>query len=100
MPAIKVSVPHALGSDEAKQRVVKLINETKGKFGDQVSELEESWHGDEGTFRFKAMGFSVSGNMYIEPNLARVEINLPFAALPFKSRIENDLSAKAKEILA
>lgn len=100
MPAIKLSVPHNLSADEAKQRIVKLISETKEKFGDQVSDLEESWNGNQGTFRFKAMGFSVSGDMYIEPSNARVEINLPFAAMLFKSRIENELSAKAKTLLA
>jgi hypothetical protein len=100
MPSIKFSVPHKLGTDEAKKRIVQVITETKGKYGDQVSDLEETWNDGEGTFRFKAMGFSVSGNMHIEPSLAQMEINLPFAALPFKSRIENELLTKAKTLLA
>ncbi len=100
MPAIKLSVPHNLGADEAKQRIAQLITETKGKFGDQVSDIEESWNENHGTFRFKAMGFSVSGDLHVEANVARVEINLPFAALPFKSKIENDLSVRAKTLLA
>ncbi|MEO6183094.1 MAG: polyhydroxyalkanoic acid system family protein [Verrucomicrobiota bacterium] len=100
MPAIKLSVPHKLSTNEAKQRITKLIAETKEKFGGQVSDLQESWNENHGTFRFKAMGFSVSGDLYVEPTVARVEINLPFAALPFKSRLEEELSGKAKALLA
>ncbi len=100
MSAIKISVPHNLGADEAKQRIVQLMTETKGKFGNQVSNLEESWNGNHGTIRFKAMGFPVSGDLYVEAAAVRVEINLPFAALPFKSKIENDLSTRAKALLS
>ena len=100
MPAIKVSVPHQLGADEAKQRITELITETKMKFGDKISELEESWVENRGQFRFKAMGFSVSGNMQVDPICVQIEMNLPFAALPFKSRIENDLATRGKVLLS
>src|SRR5689334_9262260 len=100
MPTIKISVPHQLGTEEAKRRITKLITETKAQFGSQVSDLKEDWNGDRGSFSFKAMGFSVSGNLLVEPANAQMGINIPFAALPFKGRIEQELSAKAKELLA
>ena len=100
MPVIKIIVPHQLGMDEARQRILRLMAETKAKFDAKISEVEETWNGNRGLFRFKAMGFSVSGNLNVEPNLANVEINLPFAALPFKSRIESDLTTRARELLA
>ena len=94
-----MSIPHRLGAEEAKQRIARLITETRGKFGGTVSDVEESWTENRGTIRFKAMGFSVSGSLDVQPSLVNVEINLPFAALPFKSRIESELSGKAKELL-
>lgn len=100
MPAIKTSVPHTLGTDEAKKRITHLITESKTKFGNSVTDVEESWSENRGTFRFKAMGFSVSGNLQVEPSTVQVEINLPFAALPFKGRVENEISNRAKELLA
>ncbi|MEO5802256.1 MAG: polyhydroxyalkanoic acid system family protein [Verrucomicrobiota bacterium] len=100
MPAIKISIPHKLGTEEAKHRILRLITETKDKFGNQVSDLDESWNENHGTFRFKAMGFNVSGDLEVEPSIVRAEINLPFAALPFRGRLENELTAKAKELLA
>jgi hypothetical protein len=100
MPAIKTSVPHKLGTDEAKKRITHLISESKTKFGNSVSDVEESWTENRGTFRFKAMGFSVSGHLQVEPSTVQVEINLPFAALPFKSKLENEISTHARELLA
>ena len=100
MPSIKLSVPHKLGADEAKRRVTKLISETREKFGHQVSDVRESWDGNRGDFGFKAMGFNVSGNLQVQPATVDVEIQLPFAALMFKSRVENEISNKAKELLA
>ena len=100
MPSIKLSVPHKLGADEAKKRITKLISDTKEKFGGQVSDVRESWNGNRGDFGFKAMGFDVSGNLQVQPATVDIEINLPFAALLFKSKVENEISTKAKELLA
>jgi len=100
MPDIKLSVPHKLSPEEARQRITKLISETKSQFGNSVSDVKESWVDNRGTFSFRAMGFSVSGNLQVEPSTVEVEINLPFAALPFKSRAEKEISNRAKELLA
>src|SRR5688572_10177248 len=100
MPSIKLSLPHKLGADEAKKRITNLINETKEKFGNQVCNVRESWNGNRGDFGFKAMGFDVTGNLLVHPATVDVEINLPFAALPFKGKIERDLSTRAKALLA
>jgi hypothetical protein len=100
MPSIKLSVPHKLGADEAKRRITQLIGEARGQFGHSVSDVKESWVDNRGTFSFRAMGFSVSGNLQVEPATVEMDINLPFAALPLKGRIENELSSKAKTLLA
>jgi len=100
MPSIKISVPHKLGPDEAKKRITNLIAESREKFGSQISNVRESWDGHRGDFGFKAMGFDVSGNLAVQPAVVDIEIHLPFAALLFKSRVENEISSKAKELLA
>lgn len=100
MPSIKISVPHKLGADEAKKRIANLISESKEKFGHQVSNVRESWNGNRGDFGFKAMGFDVAGNLQVQPATVDIEIHLPFAALLFKSRVENEISKRATELLA
>ena len=100
MPAIKISIPHKLGTEEAQQRIAGLVTETKEQFGHTVSDAKESWADNRGTFSFRAMGFSIAGNVLVEPSAVHVEINLPFAALLFKSRVEEEISTRAKELLA
>lgn len=100
MPSIKLSVPHKLGADEAKKRIQQLIADTRKQFGHTVSDVKESWTDRRGDFSFRAMGFSVSGILKVEPTTADLEIQLPFAALPFKGRVEKEISNRAKELFA
>ena len=100
MPTVKVSVPHNLGADEAKKRITHLFTETKGQLGNTVTDVQESWIDNKGIFSFKAMGFTVGGNLSVESAVVDVEVNLPFAALPFKSKLENELTTRAKALLS
>jgi hypothetical protein len=65
-----------------------------------VSELEESWSED-GTyeFSFKVMGMAVSGNMVTEVDTVRVKGSIPFAALPFRGQLENEIRERLREAL-
>jgi hypothetical protein len=100
MPKIKLSVPHQLGQDVAKSRISKLIADTRGQFGDRVTDLQEAWTGHTDAFRFRAMGFAVDGQLDVQPTEVRIDINLPWAALPFKSRVESEILKHARELLA
>ncbi len=100
MPKIKVSVPHQLGQDEAKSRISKLIAETRVQFGGKVTDLEEAWTGNIDVFRFRAMGFAVEGQLEVQPAELRIDIHLPWAALPFKGRVESEILKHARELLA
>jgi hypothetical protein len=37
--------------------------------------------------------------LHVEPNQIRVQINLPLAALPFKSKIETEMQRRATALL-
>lgn len=100
MPKINLSIPHTLGTEEAKQRINKLATETKKQFGGMVTDLEESWTNDTGNFKFRAMGMAVAGRLDVEPAQVRIELGFPLAALAFKSRIEQEITSKAKALLA
>ncbi|HEY3913861.1 MAG TPA: polyhydroxyalkanoic acid system family protein [Verrucomicrobiae bacterium] len=100
MPKIHLAVPHALGADEAKKRVTNLVAQTRQDFGGKVSDLSEAWNGFVNTFSFRAIGFSVTGKLEAQPAQVVVDIDLPFAALPFKGRIESELLAHARALLA
>ncbi len=100
MPNIQLSVPHKLGQDEAKQRITKLIAESREKFGDKVKDVQESWMGNVDTFSFKAMGFAINGQLDVQPSTLIIDINFPWAVLPFKGRLQNEILKHAQELLA
>jgi len=99
MPKINLSVPHRLGQDEAKNRIASLIVDSRSRFAGKVSNVAESWNGYADAFSFEAMGFSVSGKLDVQPAQVLIELNLPFAAYPFKGRIENEILAHARQLL-
>jgi hypothetical protein len=100
MPKINLSVPHNLGQEEAKRRISGLLADSRARFADKISEPTESWNGYIDQYSFKAMGFSVSGTLDVQPSQVHVEMNIPFAAYPMKGRIESEIVAHARELLA
>jgi len=95
-----MSVPHRLSQEEAKSRISKLIADTRDKFGHQVSDVEESWTGHTDMFSFRAMGFSIDGRLDVALAEVSIDINVPWAALPFKGRIESEILKQAGQLLA
>lgn len=100
MPKIQLSVPHKLKQDEAKTRISKLIADGRSQFGDRVTDLQEAWTGNIESFSFRAMGFAIDGHLDVQPAEVLIDINLPWAALPFKGRVESEILKHARELLA
>jgi hypothetical protein len=100
MPKMSITVPHRLSQDEAQNRIQSLLGDLKEQHGDQISDLKEEWRGNRCAFSFKAMGFSTSGTLIVTPSKAELSGSLPFAALPFKGRIESEIRQRAEQLLA
>lgn len=99
MPTIQIAVPHKLSQQEAKARIHDFVNSTRNQYGNFVSDLQQEWNENTCAFGFQALGFPLSGRIHVEPNQLRIEINLPLAALPFKSKIETEMASRAKALL-
>ena len=100
MPKMQVVVPHALGQEEALGRVKGLLADLQRQYGGQISGLREEWTGGRGEFSFKAMGFNVAGTLEVRPGEVELNGDLPFAAMPFKGRIEETVRREAERLLA
>ena len=100
MPKMKMTIPHTLGQDEARQRVQGMISNMKEQYGDKVSDLEEEWSGDTGRFSLKAMGMNLKGTLEITDNSLEVDGDLPWAAKPFQGTIEATIRERAERLLA
>lgn len=100
MPKIRLSVPHVLGQEEAKKRVVNLLSESRARFGDKISDVTETWNGSVDNFSFRVLGFSVAGKLDVQPAELLIDIDFPFAALPFKGRVESEILSHARQLLS
>jgi hypothetical protein len=100
MPKINTSVPHQLTQEEALSRIQGRIARIKAQYSGMVSDLAEDWDGYSGTFSGSARGFSVSGNLTVDPSVVTVKIALPLVALPLKGKIEARIRSELTTLLA
>lgn len=100
MPKTNITVPHSLGKTEALNRLQGMLESVKENYGSQVSDLQENWTDDGGTFSFKAMGFKISGELTVVDDQVRVDAEFPWAAKPFQSTIETAIRERAERLLA
>jgi hypothetical protein len=59
-----------------------------------VAELREGWTDGTFSFRFKVVGMRISGTLTVEDSAVRVAAEVPFAALLFKKKIEEQVRAE------
>ena len=100
MPKSTVTVPHELGKEEALNRIKGILVQAKAQYGDRISDLQETWTTDGGTFSFRAMGFKIGGNLVVTDRDVQITGDYPFAAIPFKGTIETTLRERAERLLA
>jgi hypothetical protein len=90
-----MQISHALGREEATRR----IKEQLAKAGDLVNDLDQQWQDHTLTFRFKAMGFGVSGTLVVEEAAVKIDVELPLAAAMIKGMIEQRLRQEVAGLL-
>ena len=100
MPGFRTEVPHALGKQEATSRLKGFVERARERFGDQVSAMDGSWNGSVLTFSITVMGLAIKGTMTVDDSRARVEGQLPLAAMPFRGKIEQSIAAEIKQELS
>jgi hypothetical protein len=99
MPKLTVTVPHQLGVPEAQQRLQGFVNKLKNAYPDRVSNLQEEWVQNLLNFAFSIMGMSVKGTMAVNDQDVTVNGDLPFAAMMFKGRIEQEIRDNLTRVL-
>lgn len=100
MPKTNVTIDHTLGKDEALQRLHGMLAQIKDSYGNQISDLEESWSEDGGSIAFKAMGFKIDADIAVTDTQAAFDVELPWAAKMFQGTIETTIRERAERLLA
>ena len=90
MPKIHVTVPNPLSQQEAKERLDRFSEFAGGS--DKVSDLEQSWQGDNLHFGFKSFGIAIKGVVAVSDQKLDVNGEIPFSAMMFKGKIESEVA--------
>jgi hypothetical protein len=100
MPSLQVTVAHRLDQQEALERLQLFGEQLKKRHGDQVTISEENWQGNTLHFGLAAKGISIKGQLEVREDQVSVSCGLPFAAMLFRGRIENDIRTALNDTLA
>lgn len=98
--SIVLTVPHALGKDEARRRVAAEIEQLKHAYVDKVAHAEVAWAGDAADIRIIALMQEVTAHIDVADDSVRIEVFLPWLLASLTGLIESRLSATAKTTLA
>ncbi len=100
MPSFKSEVPHTLGKEQAVERLRSFLDGVAEKYKDQVSKLDGEWSDNVLDFALTTFGFSITGKLTVEENVARLEGQLPFAAVAFRGKIEQGITSELERELS
>lgn len=99
MPSFQVKTPHTLGQEAAVKRLSHFADHVAAQYKDQVSKLESNWVDNLLNFKITAYGFSFTGVVTVGEQEVVLDGTLPFAALPFRGRIESGFAEELKKAL-
>ena len=99
MPALQIPVPHPFDQEIATEKLQRFAEKAKLLYGDQVKDLQETWEGPTVRFSFSAKGFKIDGQLVVDDAKVTLDGTLPFAAMMFRKRIENDIRAALSKAL-
>lgn len=96
MPKVTVRVPHndpKAALTQIKPALEKMIADFQGH------DLKLTGDDAKLDFQFKSLAFTITGRVVAEPTDVLVEIDLPFAAMMFKDKVEKALAKNLPRLL-
>lgn len=100
MPSFSTEVAHDLGREAATDRLKLFLDKVRERYKDQVASLSGEWQGSVLNFSLTTYGINVSGTLTVEDRVARLEGTLPFAAMPFRGKIQESIASELQRELA
>lgn len=100
MPSFNTEVAHQLGKEKAVERLSSFLDSVAEKYKDQVSKMDGTWSDNVLDFSLTTFGFTITGKLTVEDEVARLDGKLPFAAVAFRGKIEKGISTELERALA
>ena len=99
MPKMSFSIPNPVGQEQAIEKLKQFVPKIKERYQGQVSNLEENWTDNTLSFGFTTFGFPIKGSIAVEPSEVKLDGEIPFAAMMFKGKIEQEFKESLNKLL-
>jgi hypothetical protein len=97
---LALEVPHELTAEQAKNRLQTEFEQRKTDLEEHASELQTNWSGNTLDYSFSAFGFKVKGVLHCLAKSIKIDAELPFPAMMFRSKIEQGVREGLGNVLA
>jgi hypothetical protein len=99
---VTVSIPHALGKEEARRRIAdgfgRMRQQMVGGVGALMS-CQERWAGDRLHFEAGGLGQKVTGRLDVMAESVRIELDLPEMLAAIADKIVGRLKTEGQKLL-
>ena len=102
---VSVTIPHALGKDEARRRIEQGFGQMRqqmsnslGAMGSMLS-FQERWEGDRLNFEGSGMGQKMTGRLDVRPDAVDIQLDLPEILAALAEKITGKLKAEGQKLL-
>ena len=99
MPTISLSVPHELGQETAAERIKTVLVVLSRQYAEHVTDVEQEWQQHTLQFRFRSLGFNISGTLQSHAERVECSCQLPLAAMIMRGKIETTLREELEKLL-
>jgi hypothetical protein len=97
MAPLTVSIPHSLGRQEAKRRLSSGLERLPAM--GTVALDQQAWTGDRMTFTVRAFGFAAPGEIDVDDDAVRLQLELPALLRKFAKPVQDALLERARLLL-
>lgn len=99
MPDFSTRVSHALGRQQATDKLMSFLEQVRRDHADKVRDLRGQWRESTLEFAFTTYGMAIEGTLFIEDSVVHVTGKLPLAAAIFRGQIEQTLRSELARLL-
>src|SRR4051794_40815472 len=96
---ITISFPHDLTEEELKRRLVTGIADARLKHPQALKGAQETWNGNQMSFRAAAMGQTITGRVDVAPKMVTVSVDLPFMLAMLANKIRPQIEREGRKLL-
>jgi len=99
MPKLNFDVPNPIGQERALDLIQSFMPKVQERFKDSIKDVQQDVTGNVVSFSFKSMGMGIQGSLTVDEQQVNVAMDLPFAALMVKGKIQSEMTDALKRLL-